>query len=221
MFRRVPALIVLAALLAPVPSVAADPPARAALTAQQLASIDAFVKSEMAREHVPGIAVGIYSRGNVLLAKGYGMSNVELSVPVKPETVFQSGSIGKQFASAAVMMLVEDGKVSLDDSITKYFTDAPAAWKPILVKNLLSHTSGLSEYETPERTGRGGVFDWRMDFTEDDFVKKVESLPIENAPGDKWDYRNTNYLLLGILIHRVRERSTRTSSTTASLHRWG
>ena len=128
----------------------------------------------MGREHVPGIAVGIYSRGKVLLAKGYGMSNVELSVPVKPETVFQSGSIGKQFASAAVMMLVEDGKVSLDDSITKYFTDAPAAWKPILVKNLLSHTSGLSEYETPERTGRGGVFDWRMDFTEDDFVKKIE-----------------------------------------------
>ncbi len=203
MFRRVPALIVVAALLAPAPSVAADPPARAALTAQQLASIDTFVTTEMARERVPGIAVGIYSRGKILLAKGYGMSNVELSVPVKPETVFQSGSIGKQFASAAVMMLVEDGKVSLDDSITKYFTDAPAAWKPILVKNLLSHTSGLAEYETPERTGRGGPFDWRMDFTEDEFVKKAESLPIENAPGDKWNYRNTNYLLLGILIHHV------------------
>ena len=203
MRHRFPALIVLAALLAPVPSVAADAPPRAALTAQQLAAIDTFVQTEMGREHVPGIAVGIYSRGKVLLAKGYGMSNVELSVPVKPETVFQSGSVGKQFAAAAMMLLVEDGKVSLDDSITKYFTDAPAAWKPILIKNLLSHTSGLPEYETPERTGRGAAFDTRMDFTEDDFVKKIEALPIENAPGDKWNYRNTNYLLLGIMIHRV------------------
>ena len=203
MRRPVLALIALAALLVPVPSVAADPPPRAALTAQQLASIDAFVKTEMGNERVPGIAVGIYSRGKVLLAKGYGTSNVELSVPVKPETMFESGSAGKQFAAAAVMMLVDDGKVSLDDSITKYFPDAPATWKPILVKNLLSHTSGLPEYVTPERMGAGGAFDVRMDYTETDFVKKIEALPIEDAPGDKWNYRNTNYLLLGILIHRV------------------
>ncbi len=86
-----------------------------------------------------------------LLAKGYGLANVELSVPVKPETIFQSGSVGKQFLSAAVMLLVEQGKVSLDDSITKYFPEAPAAWKPILVKNLLSHTSGLAEYRRRNR----------------------------------------------------------------------
>ena len=193
------------ALLVPVsaqaPSIAAD--SRPALTATQLAAIDAFVTAEMKRERVPGVAVGIYSRGKILLAKGYGESNVELSVPVKPETIFQSGSVGKQFVSAAVMMLVEDGKVSLDDSITKYFPDAPATWKPILVKNLLSHTSGLSEYETPERTARDGPFDMRKDYTEAEFVTKIEALPIENAPGDKWDYRNTNYLLLGILIHHV------------------
>jgi CubicO group peptidase (beta-lactamase class C family) len=203
MSRRVAALIVLAALMAPVRSVAADPSPRAALTAQQLASIDTFVQTEMGRERVPGIAVGIYSRGKVLLAKGYGTSNVELSVPVKPETVFESGSVGKQFTAAAVMMLVDDGKVSLDDSITKYFPDAPATWKPILVKNLLSHTSGLPEYTTPERIGPGGIFDMRLDYTEDDFVKKIETLPIEDAPGDTWNYRNTNYLLLGVLIHRV------------------
>ena len=72
---------------------------RPALTTQQLASIDTFVTAEMQREHVPGIAVGVYSRGKVLLAKGYGLANVELSVPVKPETIFQSGSVGKQFLS--------------------------------------------------------------------------------------------------------------------------
>ena len=195
------ALALFAAVPGPVPALAAG--SHPALSAAQVAAIDSFVTAEMQREHVPGLALGIYSRGTMLLAKGYGMANVELSVPVKPETIFQSGSVGKQFVSAAVMMLVEQGKLSLDDSITKYFTDAPAAWKPILVKNLLSHTSGLAEYEDPNLTGPTGPFYLRMDYTEDELVKKVEALPVENAPGDKWGYRNTNYLLLGVLIHRI------------------
>jgi CubicO group peptidase (beta-lactamase class C family) len=178
-------------------------PTRAPLTADQIASIDNFVTTEMARAHVPGTAVGIYSRGNVLLAKGYGFANLELSVPVKPETLFQSGSVGKQFVSAAIMMLVEEGHVSLDDSITKYFPGAPASWKPIRIKNLLSHTSGLAEYESPERTGPKGPFYLRLDYTENQLLRKIEALPIENPPGAKWNYRNTNYVLLGFLIHRV------------------
>src|SRR5262249_28071467 len=168
-----------------------------------VSTIDRFVREEMAAEQIPGLAVGVYSRGNILLAKGYGLANVELNVPVKPETIFQSGSVGKQFVSAAVMMLVEEGKVGLDDSIVKYFPNAPASWKPILVKNLLSHTSGLAEYESLERRGPKGPFYLRLDFSEDELVEKVEALPIEFAPGDQWSYRNTNYLLLGILIHKV------------------
>jgi CubicO group peptidase (beta-lactamase class C family) len=124
-------------------------------------------------------------------------------VPVKPETLMQAGSIGKQFVSAAVMMLVEEGKMSLDDSLAKYFPDAPAAWKPILIKNLLSHTSGLSEYESDERWGPDGPFYFRLDFTEDELAEKTEVMPIESAPGEKWEYCNTNYMLLGIIIHKV------------------
>lgn len=173
------------------------------LDAQRLKSIDSFVTTQMAKQKIPGVAVGISSRGQILLAKGYGLANVELDVAVKPETIFQSGSVGKQFVSAAVMMLVEEGKVSLDDSVTKYFPDAPATWKPILIKNLLSHTSGLSEYESDDRTGPKGPFYMRLDFTEDELVTKIEALPIESAPGEKWDYRNTNYFLLGVLIHKI------------------
>jgi CubicO group peptidase (beta-lactamase class C family) len=157
----------------------------------------------MANQKIPGLAVGIYSRGKILLAKGYGQANVELDVAVKPETVFQTGSVGKQFVSAAIMMLVEEGRISLDDSLTKYFPDAPATWKPILLKNLLSHTSGLSEYESEDRTGPKGPFYVRLDFTEDELVAKIEALPIESAPGEKWDYRNTNYFLLGVLFHKI------------------
>src|SRR5579863_9862246 len=175
----------------------------APLDAKQLASIDDLVNHEMARQRIPGLALGIYSRGRILAAKGYGLANVELNVPVKPETVMQSGSVGKQFVSAAIMMLVEEGKISLDDSITKYFPDAPATWKPILIKNLLSHTSGLSEYLSHERTGPNGPFYLRLDFTEDELVTKIEALPIEFNVGEKWNYRNTNYVLLGAIIHKV------------------
>ena len=173
------------------------------LTPDQVASIDRFVKAEMGRERIPGLAIGVYSRGQILLAKGYGLADVELSVPVKPETLFQSGSVGKQFVSAAIMMLVEEGKIGLDDSIVKYFPNAPASWQGIRVKNLLSHTSGLAEYESIDRVGPKGPFYLRLDFTEDELLEKVEALPIEFKPGDKWDYRNTNYLLLGMMIHKV------------------
>jgi CubicO group peptidase (beta-lactamase class C family) len=97
----------------------------APLDPHRLESIDSFIATEMARQKIPGLAVGVYRRGQILLAKGYGQATVELGVPVKPETIFQSGSVGKQFVSAAIMMLVEEGKLSLDDSITKYFSDAP------------------------------------------------------------------------------------------------
>jgi len=194
-------VLLFGALLSAATSLAQSP--LAPLDAKQLASIDDFVSHEMARQRIPGLELGIYSRGSILLAKGYGLANVELNVLVKPETIMQSGSVGKQFVSAAIMMLVEESKISLDDSITKYFSDAPAAWKPILIKNLLSHTSGLSEYESPDRTGPDGPFYYRLDFTEDELAKKVEALPVEWAAGEKWDYRNTNYMLLGIIVHKI------------------
>jgi CubicO group peptidase (beta-lactamase class C family) len=195
------ALLLLAVLAAGAP--ASSSRQRQSLTVAQINSIGAFVTTEMARTHVPGVAVGIYSRGKILLEKGYGLSNVELEVPVKPQTMFQSGSVGKQFVAAAIMMLVERHRISLDDSIAKYFPGAPATWRPIRIENLLSHTSGLAEYETDALTGPRGPFYLRLDYTEDQLLKKIEALPIENAPGAKWNYRNTNYVLLGFLIHRV------------------
>src|SRR5579864_3077833 len=193
-------ILLLAGLFSAAPGNAQSLPA---LTPDQISSIDKYVTAEMAREHIPGAEVGIYRRGQILLAKGYGLADIELDVPVKPETLMQSGSVGKQFVSAAMMLLVEEGKVALDDSITKYFPNAPATWKPILVKNLLSHTSGLAEYESDVRTGPNGPFYLRLDYTEDELLSKTEALPMDFQPGEKWAYRNTNYMLLGIMIHKV------------------
>ena len=107
--------------------------------------VDEFVRGEMDRQHVPGVAIGIIKNGAVLKARGYGYANVEHMVPVGPETIFQSGSLGKQFTAAAVMLQVESGKLALTDSIAKFFTDAPDTWRSITVRHLLTHTSGLPD----------------------------------------------------------------------------
>ena len=154
-----------------------------------------YVRSEMQKQRIPGLALLVARQGRIVRAEGFGLANVELGVPVKPVTVFQSGSLGKQFTATAVMMLVEENKVGLDDPLTKYFPDAPAAWKEVTIRELLSHTAGFGDY--PEK------FDFRRDWTEEELLKFVESIPLAYLPGTKWDYSNLGYLTLGVLIHRV------------------
>jgi len=122
------------------------------------------------------------------------MANLEHSVSVKPETVFQSGSIGKQFTAMAVLLLVEDGKLALDDPISK-FLSVPASWSGITVRHLLTHTSGLGDY--PEN------FSLQRDYTENELLKMVLTQPLGFAPGEKWSYSNLGYVTLGILVRKV------------------
>lgn len=188
----------LAVALALVATARSSPAQRSAF-----ADIDRFVAQEMARQHIPGVAVGIYTNGKIALAKGYGLSNIELNVPVKAATIFQSGSVGRQFTSAAIMMLMEEGKLGLDDSLPKYFADAPATWRGITVRQLLSHTSGLSDYASDSMTKPGGPINLRADYTEEQLVRIIETMPIEFAPGEDWEYCNSNYLLLGAVIRKA------------------
>ena len=154
-----------------------------------------FVQAEMQRQHIPGLTLLVSRSGKPIRTEGYGLSNVELNVSAKPESIFQSGSVGKQFTATAVMMLVEAGKVGLEDPLTKYFPEAPASWSQVTVRELLSHTAGFTDY--PES------FDMRKDYTEDELVKIVEGIPLAYPPGSSWDYSNLGYLTLGILIHKV------------------
>jgi len=157
--------------------------------------VDSFVAEQMRVQKIPGISLAIV-RDGVQIVKGYGESNVEHHVPAKPETIFQSGSVGKQFTSAAVMLLVEEGRIALDDSITKYLPDAPVSWKPITIRHLLTHTSGIPDYAVDE-------FDYRHDATEDELAKMAYTLKLDFEPGAKWQYSNTGYLLLGVIVHKV------------------
>jgi len=98
-----------------------------------VAKIDEFVRAEMARQKIPGVAIAVVKNAAVVKIDGYGYANVEHKVPVTPATIFQSGSLGKQFTATAVMLQVEDGKLALTDSVTKYFPDAPKWWKAVTV----------------------------------------------------------------------------------------
>jgi CubicO group peptidase (beta-lactamase class C family) len=160
-----------------------------------IARVDAFVAAEMRRARIPGMALAVVKDSRVLMARGYGFANVEHQVPVTRATVFQSGSIAKQFAATAVMLLAEEGKLSIDDPLGKFFAPAPESWNRIRVRHLLSHTSGMQDYPDD--------FDLRRDYTEDELLGIVKSAPLAFAPGEGWSYSNLGYVTLGILIRKA------------------
>ena len=171
----------------------------AALTSQaasDAARIETFIRAEVARQRIPGAAVAVIRNGQVVLAAGYGESNVEHRAAVTPDTIFQSGSVGKQFTAAAVAWLAEQGKLRYDDALTTFFPDAPQHWKAITVRHLLTHTSGIPDYT-------GGSIDYRKDFSEDDLLRMAYGLKPEFEPGSRWNYSNTGYIVLGFVVRKV------------------
>ncbi len=167
----------------------------AQVAGRQSDPIDTIVRDEMESQRIPGMAVAVIRRGEVIRAQGYGLANVEHNAPVTDRTIFQSGSLGKQFTATAVMLQVQDGKLSLSDPIGKYF-DGPETWRAITVRHLLNHTSGIPDYND-------GQLDYRKDYTEDELVKFAATLPLDFTPGAEWKYSNTGYILLGALVRRV------------------
>ena len=159
------------------------------------AKIDRLVNQQMLANKIPGVSLAVLRQGKPILLRSYGLANVEHQVPIKPETIFQSGSIGKQFTAAAVMLLVQDNKLSLEDKISKYFPDVPATWKDITVWNLLTHTSGLGDYP-PE-------IDLKRDYTEEELFASFKKAALSFEPGSSWDYSNSGYVILGILIRKI------------------
>jgi CubicO group peptidase (beta-lactamase class C family) len=161
-----------------------------------LDSVHRYITSEMKRQRIPGASVAVLRGDRVVLSRGYGFSNVELGVPASDSTIYQSGSMGKQFTAAAVVMLAERGRLGLDDRITRWLPEGRGVWDSITVRQLLTHTGGMPEYTD-------STFDYRKDYTEKELVRFAASRPLNFIPGERWSYSNTGYLLLGVLIHRV------------------
>jgi CubicO group peptidase (beta-lactamase class C family) len=157
-------------------------------------SIDRFARSELARQRIPGMSVAVLRGDSLLLARGYGYANVEHHVPATDSTVYEVGSVSKQFTAAAVVMLSEQGRLSLEDPIVRFLPEGSATWPRVTVRHLLTHTSGISEDTT---------LDWRRDYSESEFVRSAAAQPLDFEPGDRESYSSTGYALLGVIIHRV------------------
>lgn len=171
--------------------------------------IDDYIIAQIKRLHVPGASIAIVRDGRITKAQGYGFANLELGSPATKETVYEIGSTSKQFTATAIMMLVEEGKVRLDDTITKYFPEAPQAWRGITIRHLLTHTSGIQNHvAVPHWLD---VFRTNLAFetapSRDELLKMFFKLPLEFQPGEAWAYDNTGYYLLGIIIEKASGKS--------------
>ena len=159
--------------------------------------VDDYIKGEMASHRIPGVALGVIQDGKAIKTAAYGLANLELNVPVKPETVFEIGSITKQFTAAGILLLAQEGKLSVDDKIAAHLANVPSAWTNITIRHLLTHTSGIKSY-----TGLDG-FQLTKHLTQAQFISAIGREPMEFAPGESWKYCNTGFSLLGYIIENV------------------
>ena len=164
--------------------------------------VDAFVIKEMKEKHIPGLSVAVMKGGKLIYSKAFGYSNLEHKVPVKVNTVFSIMSITKSFTAIAVMMLVERGKISLDDSIHQHLAGLPDTWKGVTIRHLLNHTSGIPGFASQDKImcPLGKQF---REYVRGDAWKEVGCLPLLFPSGEQWSYGDTGFYLLGMLIEKI------------------
>ena len=188
------------------PTEQTTPEQSATRTPEQIAaSIDSYLTKQVEEEQFSG-SILVAQDGKPILSKGYGKASIELNVPNTPQTVFRIGSITKQFTAMAIMMLQERGKLKVSDSICKYLTDCPKAWKPITLENLLTHTSGIWNYNETIGT-KDFVKNFLTPLDRGQMVDLFRNKPLEFKPGERWHYSNSGYYLLGIVIERAARQS--------------
>jgi CubicO group peptidase (beta-lactamase class C family) len=160
-------------------------------------AVDDYIEKQMQLQHVPGLSLVVVRDGKVIKARGYGLSNIETKTHATPETVYQLASVTKQFTATAILLLVQDGKIGLDDPVKKYVEGTPETWGNITVRHLLIHTSGIKDYLNELHEGS------REDTTPEKIIGLVTGLPLNFAPGEKYSYSNTGYVMLAMIVNKV------------------
>jgi D-alanyl-D-alanine carboxypeptidase len=167
--------------------------------------IDRYVETQIKSLHIPGASLAVVRNGKIIKSKGYGVADLQAGSAATPRTVYEIGSMTKQFTAVAVMILAEEGKISLDEPVTKYFAGAPDWWNRITVRHLLTHTSGIQNHVAVP--GYLDIFKTSITGKEtparDELLREFYKLPSEFAPGETWAYDNTGYYLLGIIIEKA------------------
>ncbi len=160
-------------------------------------TVDDFVRAGMKASHIPGVSLAVVQKGRIVKAAGYGVANLEWSVPASENTVYEIGSISKQFAAEAILLLREDGKLNLDEPLSKYIAHTPAAWQRITIRHVLNHTAGLADFDS----GKIG-FSYRREYSASEFVELLGAQPLAFQPGERWNYTNA-FPLIGIVVERA------------------
>lgn len=176
------------------------------------ARADSVVRAWMDVHHLPGVALAVVHHGQLVLARGYGTRDDTSATAVTPDTPFQIASITKSLTALAVMRLVEEGRLSLNDSLGRFGTlSLPSAWRAVTIRQLLAHTSGIpsiSGFDAPPCTPRP------QPYARGDVLIEVACLPLEHAPGTQWVYGDTGYYLLGMLLTTLSGESYETHMKT-------
>lgn len=164
-----------------------------------ISAIDSIIEASIDPQG-PGLAVAVAQNGDCLHCKGYGLANMEWSLPITTDTVFRLASLTKTFTATAILLLQEQGKLHLSDAITSYFPDFPPHWNPITIEHLLTHTSGIKNYNDLD----GFIRIWaRADLTPRELATLFADLPLNFAPGSRFEYTNSGYVILGLLIETL------------------
>lgn len=172
------------------------PAVNAAQTQEPAAAITAFLQSEMLERQIPGLQIVVIQHGKPVLSKALGVASIQYGVPVSASSVFSINSATKSFTGVAVMQLAQQGKIDLQAPISRYIDGLPVAWRAISVTQLLNHTSGLPDILDPASSAM-------LASTEEAAWKAVQALPMEFAPGERFSYNQTNYVLLQKMIAQL------------------
>jgi D-alanyl-D-alanine carboxypeptidase len=185
-----------AASLPPISTTRADASAQA-----DRPDVDAYLQSELAAQHIPGASLAVMHDGQIVYAKSYGYADIVAPAPMRLELRFPLASISKQFVATAVLMLVDEGRLGLDDKLAAYLgSDGPPGWNDITLRQVLSHTAGLPPL--PDQGFFDGI-DAPGATTEAAMLARFRTYPLLFPPGTAWSYSNVGYDLLGFVVSRV------------------
>jgi CubicO group peptidase (beta-lactamase class C family) len=157
--------------------------------------VDEYVQQQMQNLHIPGLSLAVLKEGRIVNAKGYGLANLETNTPARPETVYKIASLSKPFIATAIILLSQEGKIGLDDKVSKYLDGSPDTWKDITIRHLLTHTSGIVRDPVDYHPYN--------DQPVAEVIKSVYPLPLSFEPGDKWLYSNVGYFALAEIITKA------------------
>jgi CubicO group peptidase (beta-lactamase class C family) len=173
----------------------------------QTERIDAYIAQKMQARRIPGLALAVVEDGQVILKKAYGIANLETDTPVKTGSIFHVASVTKQFTAAAILMLVEEGKVRLDDTIATYINQAPESWAKITVRHLLTHTSGIMPGAIIRVDAQGKLTTREgtplLDITAKRALEVIAQAPLLFPAGERIMYCDAGYFLLGLVIEKA------------------